>query len=128
MASRQAEKTAIRDAILAYYHEGHVKNDAELYTHILHPEWRFLLLDAGTLRIVDRPEFLTWYDVNKADPTLEWETEFFYVDVTEHLAAVKLRLECQKVRYIDCFNMMKLDGTWWIVHKMSCSERKESQQ
>jgi hypothetical protein len=56
---------------------------------------------------------------------LEWETEFYKIDVTENIAAVKLRLKCQKVRYIDYFNMIKLDGQWWIVHKMSYGVRKD---
>ena len=121
----EAEKAAIREAVMVYYHEGHVKSDPELYKQILHPEWRFFVLDAGKLRIVDRSEYLTWYDPKKVDPSLQWETEFYYVDVTEHLAAVKLRLECQQGKYIDYFNLMKLDGKWWIVHKMSYPIHKE---
>jgi hypothetical protein len=124
----EAEKEAIREAILAYYHEGHVKNDPELYKQILHPEWRFFVLDdQGKLLIADRQKYMSWYDPTKVDPTLQWETEFHYIDVTEHLAAVKLRLECQKVRYIDYFNLMKLDGKWWIVHKMSYPIHKETE-
>ncbi len=122
----EAEKAAIREAVLAYYHEGHVRSDPELYKQILHPEWRFFVLDNGKLRVVGYDEYLSWYDPAKADPSLQWETEFCYIDVTEHLAAVKLRLECQEVRYIDYFNMMKLDGKWWIVHKMSYPVHKET--
>jgi hypothetical protein len=124
-ASYDAEREAIRKAIMDYYHEGHVKSDPALYEHILHPEWKFFLLDQGQLRIVDRDEYLSWYNPQDADPELEWETEFYKIDVTENIAAVKLRLECQKVRYIDYFNMIKLDGQWWIVHKMSYGVRKD---
>ena len=114
------EEDAIRSAVLAYYHEGHVRNDARLYEGILHPQWRFFLLDEdGRLRIVERDEYYSWYDPKGVDPSLKWETEFYSVDVTEDIASVKLRLECQNVRYIDYFNMMKIDGQWWIVHKMS---------
>ena len=119
-----AEKQAIRKAILDYYHEGHVKSDPELYRQILHPEWKFFLLDQGQLRIVDREEYVSWSNPQDANPELKWETEFYAIDVTENIAAVKLRLECQEVRYIDYFNMMKLDGRWWIVHKMSHGVQK----
>jgi hypothetical protein len=125
MAGYKAEKHAIQKAVLDYYHEGHVKSDPQLYQNILHPEWRFFLLDQGRLRIVDRDEYLSWYNPEDADPELTWETEFYSVDVTENIATVKLRLECQKVKYIDYFNMMKLDGKWWIVHKMSHGVHKE---
>ena len=120
----EVEKQAIRKAILDYYHEGHVKSDPQLYENVLHPEWKFLLGEEGELRIIDRNEYLSWYDPDNADPELEWETEFYTIDVTESIATVKLRLECQNVRFIDYFNMMKLDGKWWIVHKMSHGVRK----
>jgi hypothetical protein len=125
MADYTAEKQAIQKAVLDYYHEGHVKSDPQLYEKILHPEWKFFLLDQGQLRIVDRDEYFSWYNPEDADPELAWETEFYSVDVTENIAAVKLRLECQNVRYMDYFNMMKLDGKWWIVHKMSYGVHKD---
>jgi hypothetical protein len=113
------EEEAIRQAILDYYYEGHVKSDYRLYEHILHPEWKFFYLGDGPLKIIDRDEYFSWYDPKDYDPDLAWETEFYHIDVTENLAHVKLRLECQRVRYIDYFHMMKIDGRWWIVHKMS---------
>ena len=123
--SDEKEKDAIKKAILDYYHEGHAKNDARYYEPILHPEWKFFLLDnEGKLRIVDRQEYYSWYRPEEINPVLEWETEFYSIDVTENIAAVKLRLECQEVRFIDYFNMMKIDGRWWIVHKMSSGTRK----
>ena len=39
--------------------------------------------------------------------------------VVPHIGTVKLRLEAPKVKYIDYFHLMKVDGRWWIVHKMS---------
>jgi hypothetical protein len=121
----KAEKEAIRKAILDYYQEGHVKSDPELYEQILHPEWRFALLDdEGHFRGVDRTEYCSWYDPKEVDPELDWETEFYSIDVSGNIGAVKLRLECQKVRYIDYFHVMKVDGRWWIVHKMSHGTQK----
>ena len=119
------EQQAIQKAIMDYYHEGHARHDAKYYEPILHPAWRFMLFDdTGQPRIVSREEYFSWYDPKDINPDLEWETEFFSVDVTGNLASVKLRLECQNVRYMDYFHMMKIDGTWWIVHKMSHPEPK----
>ena len=116
------EKAAIKKAIMDYYHEGHVKSDPELYKKILHDDWKFFLFDdEGKLRIVDKAEYLSWYDPKKVDKNLNWKTKFYYIDVTDNLAQVKLRIECEKVRYLDYFNLMKIDGTWWIVHKLSTS-------
>lgn len=123
MSDYAAEEQAIKQTIMDYYHEGHARHDASYYEPILHPEWRFMLFDSnGQLRIIRREEYLSYYNPQDRNPDLEWETEFYSVDVVGNLASVKLRLECQTVRYIDYFHMMKIDGTWWIVHKMSHGE------
>ncbi len=114
------EKSAIKKAILDYYHEGHVKSDPELYKEILHDEWKFFLFhENGTLRIVDKNEYISWYNPDEVDESLTWKTQFHYIDVTENIGAVKLRIECEEVGYIDYFNLMKINGKWWIVHKIS---------
>jgi hypothetical protein len=124
METHAVEASKIKAAILNYYSEAHITGESSLYKEILHPEWRFFLIESGKLRIIDRSEYLTFYDPKKADPTLHWETEFFTIDVFDHLASVNLRLENEKVKYIDYFNMMKIEGKWWIVHKMSCPIEK----
>ena len=124
MDTNAVEASIIKEAILKYYSEAHITGESSLYKEILHPEWRFFLLQSGKLTIIDRSEYMTFYDPQRADPNLHWETEFFYIDIFDPLASVKLRLENENVRYIDYFNMMKIDGKWWIVHKMSCPIEK----
>ena len=122
---KTAEQKEIQETILANYHNGHAFHDPELYRQILHPEWKFFLLEDDKLRIVDRKEFCTWYAPENFDPDLDWETEFFSIDVTGNQAAVKLRIENQDVKYIDYLNLMKIDGKWWIVHKLSHDRQKK---
>jgi len=118
------EIAAIKKAIMDYYHEGHVKSDPELYKKILHDEWKLFSFDGdGKLGIADKAEYLSWYNPQKVDQSLKWKTEFYYVDVTDKMGAVKLRIGNQKFGYIDYFNLMKIDGTWWIMHKISQSEK-----
>ena len=63
----EAEKEAIRKAILEYYSKGHDTCDPALYEEILHPRWRFMLFDAQEeLMIVDRSEYCSWYNPNEA--------------------------------------------------------------
>jgi hypothetical protein len=114
-----ADNTQIEKAILDFYHQGHALYDPDLYREVLHPEWKFFLIEDGKLSIVDREEFCGWYAPENKPPELVWETEIYTIDVTGDLAAVKLRIENQKVRYIDYLNLMKMDGKWWIVHKIS---------
>ena len=116
----ETEKKSIKKAIMDYYHEGHVKSNPELYNNVLHDEWMFFLFDENKqLRIVDKDEYLSWYDPEKVNKNLTWNTEFYNVDVTENIGAVKLRIECEEVGYIDYFHLMKIKEKWWIVHKLS---------
>ena len=62
---------------------------------------------------------MSWYDPDTVNINLTWQTKFHYIDVTENIAAVKLRIECEEVGYIDYFNLMKINDVWWIVHKIS---------
>ena len=118
--NEESEKTTIKKAIMDYYHEGHVRSDPELYKNILHNDWKFFLFDEEKqLRIVDKKEYMSWYDPKNVNKDLNWTTEFYNVDVTGNNAAVKLRIECEEVGYIDYFNLMKIDDKWWIVHKLS---------
>ena len=82
------------------------------------------MFEGNELKVVDRDEFCTWYAPEKLNPELDLETEFYSIDITGNIASVKLRLENEIVRYVDYFNMMKLDGKWWIVHKLSHDVQK----
>lgn len=103
-----------------YYHEGHVKADPRLYEEVLHDSWKFFMFDdKDNLKIVDKKEYCSWYDPEKVDTSLRWDTEFYYVDIFEKNAQVKLKIETQDFGYLDYFNLMKINEKWWIVHKLS---------
>lgn len=117
---KEIKKKVIEKVIIDYYHEGHVKSDPELYKKILHDEWKFFLFDEDNqLWIVDKDEYLSWYKPEKVNKDLNWKTKFYYIDITGNIAAVKLKIECEEVSYIDYFNLMKINGKWWIMHKIS---------
>lgn len=120
MPTNTEEKETIRQLIMDYYHEGHVKADPALYEHVLHDEWKMFLLDEdGGLRIVAKEEYYSWYKPDEADDSLEWETKIETIDVFQNNAAVKLWIGNQEYGYVDYFNMMKIERKWWIVHKIS---------
>mgnify|MGYP001548089383 CR=1 FL=1 len=113
------EENNIKKAIVDFYHEGHVKSDPKLYEQILHDRWLFFVYVAEELKIVDKDEYMSWYDPEKNDDSLKWTTDFFYVDITNNIAQAKIKLENQNICYIDYFNLVKKDDRWWIVNKLS---------
>ncbi len=114
------EQNKIKQAIMNYYHEGHVKEDPKLYEQILHEKWKFFLHgEDGLLRVVDKKEYYSWYNPDEPDLSLKWKTKFKYIDVTDSIGSAKIVIENQNIRYTDYFNLMKIEGIWWIVHKIS---------
>ena len=124
--SQVQDVNEIKKAIMDHYHEGHVKHDNRYYEGILHDEWKFFMLDQdGNLDIIDKDKYCSWYQPEDFKEGLNWETEILYVDITGNVGSAKIRLECDRVQYIDYFNLQKLDGKWWIVHKVCHPTRKE---
>jgi len=113
------EKAAVKKAIHDHYKEGKVKNDPKYFDQLLHKDWHFHTMDHGNLRILDKAEYLSQYDPSKADPDIEWTLEFLTVEVDGNVGFAKFKLDFQTAHYIDYFSLMKLDGKWWVVHKMS---------
>ncbi len=122
----EAAKKEIKQAILDYYHEGHAQSDPKLYEGILHPDWKFFMLkEDGQLEIVDRDKYMSWYNPDEVDRSLNWETKVFQVDVTGKVASAKISIENQNVKYVDYFNFIRQDNKWWIVNKISHPFRKK---
>ncbi|OLS25526.1 MAG: hypothetical protein ThorAB25_22330 [Candidatus Thorarchaeota archaeon AB_25] len=121
-----SEEEKIKKAIMDFYHEGHVQYKPELYDEILHDDWKFFYFNReGRFEIVDKDTYKSWYNPEDRDDKLDWYTEILNIDITEHNAAVKLKIGNQKVEFTDYFNMMKIDGKWCVVNKISSANRFE---
>jgi hypothetical protein len=124
METRLIEEAIIKKAIMDYYHEAHVQNDPDLYDEILHDEWKFFYYDQeGNIKIVDKETYKSWHNPEEKDDNLEWSTEILDIDIVENNASVKLKIGNQNVEYTDFFNMIKIDGKWWIVNKLASAKR-----
>ena len=120
------EETEIRRIIMDHYHEGHVQFRPELYDEVFHEDWKFFFYNReGEFQIVDKETYKSWYNPDENEEGLEWHTEILSIDITEHNAAVKLKIGNQKVEFTDYFNMMKIDGKWCVVNKISSANRFE---
>ena len=118
------EEVIIKKAIMDFYHEGHVQCNPELYDEILHDDWKFFYFNReGKLEIVDKDTYKSWYDPDDRDDKLDWYTEILNIDISGDNASVKLKIGNQTVEYTDYFNMIKIEGRWWVVNKISSAKR-----
>ena len=118
LADDEEEKAAIEKALTDFYYGGQRQGDADLLRQIFHPDWMLFSVNNGELVKFDLDTYCGFANPQRA-AQLTWDWEIYYVDVTGHAASAKVRLENDNVTFIDYFNMLKLDGKWWIVHKIS---------
>lgn len=114
------DEEEIRHLILDCYHRGHELSEGELYRNALHDRWQLFWCDAeGKLGTTDKETYISWYRPEKRDGSLRWETEILHLDISRNLASAKLRIKNQQFGYEDYFLLMRIEGRWWIVHKIS---------
>ena len=114
------EKEKIKKAILSYYHEGHVQSDGTLYDEILYHDWKIMWINQDDkIEQADKKTYMAWYKPEDKNEDLKWKTEFYYIDISENIGSAKIKIYNQEFGYIDYFNLMKENGRWWIVNKIS---------
>ncbi len=120
------EKKQIEDLILNYYHKGHEISDGELYRSILHDNWQiFWINQDDKVECTDKDTYISWYKPENRNERLKWTTEILSIDIEGKLAIAKIKIFNQDFGFLDYFSLMKEDGKWWIVNKISKSLDKK---
>ena len=113
-------KKQIENLILNYYHKGHELSDGELYRDILHDNWRMFWIDQdNTIKSTNKEDYISWYKPENRNTKLKWTTEILSMDIEGDLAIVKSKLYNQDYGYLDYFSLMRENGKWWVVNKIS---------
>ena len=119
------DREKIIELIYKNYQRGHTECNGEHYRHILYEEWKlFHISENSIVSIIDKEEYIKKYNPKDLDDSLLWTTKIYYIDIEDKIASVKLKISNQKFGYIDYFNMMKINDSWKIVHKISQDEEK----
>ncbi|MCP4728224.1 MAG: nuclear transport factor 2 family protein [bacterium] len=113
------EKEEIRKAIEDYFFKGKLESDKELLSQIIHEDWCLHNVHNGKLEKYERSDFFSWVDgESKAKFKIE------YIDVTEGVASAKTTEDEGSMIWVDYFNLVKVDGKWWIIDKVAYPLRK----
>ena len=118
-----ADEAAVREAV-QYYIDGQAAADGSLIARAFHPDARLTGVRNGALRTIPIAEYVGWFDNQPAADEAERERWIEEVDITGDAALVKVVLDYPQIRYTDYMSLLKLDGTWQIVHKNYTAERK----
>lgn len=118
-----AEEAAVRETV-QFYIDGQAAGDGRLIARAFHPDARMTWIRNGALRTVPIAEYVGWFNGRPAADEAERERWIEEVDVTGNAALVKVILDYPQVRYTDYMSLLKLDGTWQIVHKNYTARQK----
>jgi len=121
----QAEKVLITQTIDNYF-EGWMTGDTTLLGKAMHATCQLKNVKEEKVLVFDRAKYLSFF---KPRPRRENAGgRIVSIDVTANIAAAKCKIFTEKRLYTDYFNLMKLDGRWYIVDKIATNRAKTEKE
>ncbi len=115
-----ADEDAVRETIQAYF-DGYTAGDTEMLSKAFHPDSHVKFLMRGQYSNWNRDDFFGIFDENWNH---EITSEIYDIDITGTAACAKVAVTLVgKVKWTDYISLLKIDGTWQIVHKISHGSR-----
>ena len=121
----QAEKVLITQTIDNYF-EGWMTGDTTLLGKAMHATCKLKNVKDEKVLVFDRAKYLSFF---KPRPRRENAGgRIMSINVTNNIAAAKCKIHTEKRLYTDYFNLMKLDGRWYIVDKIATNRAKTEKE
>ena len=104
------------------YFDGWLTGDSTLIGSAMHPSCHLKYFPRGEYGMRSRNEYLSGF---KPRPRLkDAEGRIISIDITRNAAAAKVELEIPRRVFTDYFNMLRIEGRWYIMDKISTNEAK----
>lgn len=125
--AQKSDKEAVKATLMDYI-EGGTLGDTTRFCRAFHASASMKYLDNKTNEYKDVPikEFLDRIKLN-AGKKVERKGKIAYMDIQGTAAQAKVELVYDTFRFIDFFNLLKINGEWKIVSKIFYREEKEKQ-
>lgn len=121
----QAEKVLINQTIDMYF-EGWMTGDTTLLGKAMHSTCQLKNVKDEKVLVFDRAKYLSFFSPRPRRENAGGKV--LQIDVTRNVAAAKCRIHTAERLYIDYFNLMKLDGRWYIVDKIATNRAKTAEE
>ncbi|MEM6321962.1 MAG: nuclear transport factor 2 family protein [Bacteroidota bacterium] len=118
------EEALVRQTIELYF-DGWRNCQSEKIGQAMHTTCQLKNIKADGIdgvAVYDRETYLGFI---KPAPPRAAKTRILYIDITREIASAKCQIELADRLYTDYFNMMKIDGRWYIVDKAAINWEKE---
>lgn len=107
---------------LGMYFDGWLTGDTTLIGEAMHSTCHLKNIKEGKVAVYDRSTYLGFF---KPRPRIKnAEGRIIDINITGPAAAAKIELETEKRIFTDYFNLLRLDGRWYIMDKISTFVQK----
>jgi hypothetical protein len=110
-----------------YYFDGLYHSDIEKLNKAFHPKAQVIGYFQGTLMIESLEQFLEFVKATPA-PSMngeDYDMRIVSVDMTGNEAVAKVEDLYSGFRFTDYLSLLRIDGTWFIIHKTFYHEPKK---
>lgn len=121
----ESEKVLINQTIDMYF-EGWMTGDTTLLGKAMHSTCKLKNVKDEKVLVFDRAKYLSFFSPRPRRENAGGKV--LQIDVTRNVAAAKCRIHTADRLYIDYFNLMKLDGRWYIVDKIATNRAKTAKE
>jgi aldose sugar dehydrogenase len=118
-AQTQSDRVAI-EGVIGQYFDGWMTGDTTKLGYAMHQSCQLKNYLENEKRFVQysRGEYLRLFRPRAKDPRSSGR--IVSVDITAHVASAKIELTTAWDTFTDYFNLMRVNGRWYIVDKVSC--------
>ena len=115
------DKANIEQTIQNYF-DGWLTGDSTLIGSAMHPSCHLKFFPRGEYGMRTRNQYLSGF---KPRPRLEGgQGTIINIDITRNTAAAKVELEIPGRVFTDYFNLLRIEGRWYIMDKISTNIAK----
>jgi hypothetical protein len=116
--SASPDEQAIREAIERHYFAAHATGNGSNLQGWFIPEGRMMFVTDSGLRVVPSDTYIGGFRGTPQPDEAQRRRRVLLVDVTGNAAMAKVELDYPTARFIDYFQLLKLDGEWKLVNKI----------
>ena len=106
---------------LGYYLDGGTNSDRAMVAKAFHPEAELKFVKDGKYQEISIADFLARIKPGKKSDRI---TSIKYINITGHVASANVEIEYADFKFIDYFNLLKIEGEWKIVNKIFYRQEK----
>jgi glucose/arabinose dehydrogenase len=114
--AQPSERMAVEDLIQIYF-DGWATGDTTKLGRAMHYSCHLKFFRDGKFTVMDRAKYLSLYQLHPRNKDLV--TQIVSLDITGNTGSAKAELITATAKFTDYFNLMKTDGLWYIVDKIS---------